>query len=77
MVRESHYISSLRIAAQIKNISGVVVECGTWQGGMVAGTADVLGSARRYNLFDSINVSFRAVSLLWMITIPGRAALSW
>src|ERR1700721_2674499 len=53
MVSGANYISNLRIAAQVKNVAGVVVECGTWRGGMIAGIADVLGGNRRYYLFDS------------------------
>jgi hypothetical protein len=71
MVQESLYISNLRIAAQIKSIDGVVVECGTWRGGMIAGIADVLGSGRRYYLFDSYE------GLPPAKEIDGTGALAW
>jgi macrocin-O-methyltransferase TylF-like protien len=47
------YVSNLRLAARIEGVPGSVVECGTWRRGMIAGIADVLGSIRRYYLFDS------------------------
>jgi hypothetical protein len=71
MVPKEEYINSLRIAAQIKNIPGVIVECGTWRGGMIAGIADVLGSSRRYYLFDSFE------GLPPAKEIDGTEALAW
>jgi O-methyltransferase len=71
MVRGANYISNLRIAAQVKNIAGVVVECGTWRGGMIAGIADVLGGKRRYYLFDSFE------GLPPAQKIDGTDALAW
>ncbi|MBS1596761.1 MAG: class I SAM-dependent methyltransferase [Bacteroidetes bacterium] len=38
----------------LKNISGDIVECGVWRGGMIAGIAEALkGQQRKYFLFDS------------------------
>ena len=71
MVRGANYISNLRIAAQVKNVAGVVVECGTWRGGMIAGIADVLGGKRRYYLFDSFE------GLPPAQEIDGTDALAW
>ena len=71
MVRGANYISNLRIAAQVKNVAGVVVECGTWRGGMIAGIADVLGGNRRYYLFDSFE------GLPPAQKIDGTDALAW
>ena len=53
MVEKATYINNLRLAARVKDVPGAIVECGTWRGGMIAGIADVLGSDRRYYLFDS------------------------
>src|SRR5256885_815316 len=71
MVPSVAYVSNLRIAANVKNVPGVVVECGTWRGGMIAGIADVLGSNRRYYLFDSFE------GLPPAREIDGTGALAW
>jgi len=71
MVPNDSYISNLRIAALVKNVPGVVIECGTWRGGMIAGIADVLGSSRRYYLFDSFE------GLPAAQEIDGAGALAW
>ena len=41
MIPEEIFIDNLRLASTMKNISGEIVECGTWRGGMIAGIADV------------------------------------
>src|SRR5258707_1023570 len=71
MIAKSVYVGNLRLAAQVKNVSGAVVECGTWRGGMIAGIADVLGSKRRYYLFDSFE------GLPPAQEIDGGDALKW
>ena len=71
MVSSAGYVANLRIAAQIKDVPGAVVECGTWRGGMIAGIADVLGSSRCYYLFDSFE------GLPPAREIDGPAALAW
>jgi hypothetical protein len=71
MVPENIYIGNLQLAAKVKSISGAVVECGTWRGGMIAGIADVLGSGRHYCLFDSFE------GLPPAKEIDGEAALAW
>lgn len=53
MVKYDRYKTSLRLSQQISHISGDVVECGVWRGGMIAGIARTLGNDRRYALFDS------------------------
>lgn len=53
MVPESLYADNLRLASLVAGVPGDVVECGVWRGGMIAGMAQVLGTARRYWLFDS------------------------
>ncbi len=37
----------------IRTLTGSVIECGTWKGGMIAGIAGLLGPERQYYLFDS------------------------
>jgi O-methyltransferase len=71
MIPRSGYVANLRVAAQVKDVPGAVVECGTWRGGMIAGIADVLGSDRRYYLFDSFE------GLPQAREIDGPAALAW
>lgn len=71
MIPSGIYAANLRIAAQVRNVPGAVVECGTWRGGMIAGIADVLGSSRRYYLFDSFE------GLPPAREIDGPTALTW
>jgi O-methyltransferase len=47
------FIKNLDLAFEYRHVPGVVVECGTWRGGMIAGIAAILGNNREYYLFDS------------------------
>lgn len=71
MIPENIYIANLHLATTVKNISGEIIECGTWRGGMIAGIADVLGPDRHYRLFDSFE------GLPPAKEIDGEAALAW
>ncbi|PKO18222.1 MAG: hypothetical protein CVU39_01935 [Chloroflexi bacterium HGW-Chloroflexi-10] len=71
MIPKSRYINNLALSESIKEISGDIVECGTWKGGMVAGFAQLLGNTRSYFLFDSFEGLPQAKS------IDGQAALEW
>ena len=71
MIRETQYVGNLHLAAKVINVEGIVVECGTWRGGMIAGIADVLGSERSYYLCDSFQ------GLPPAKEIDGSAALAW
>jgi O-methyltransferase len=71
MIPEHIYIGNLRLLSTIRNISGDIIECGTWRGGMIAGIADVLGPDRHYRLFDSFE------GLPPAKEIDGEAALAW
>jgi O-methyltransferase len=53
MVHPAKYAGNLVIAARGRKTPGVVVECGVWRGGMIAGLAEVMGRDREYHLFDS------------------------
>jgi O-methyltransferase len=53
MIEQSAYLDNLLLADSIKNLKGDIVECGVWRGGMIAGIAELLGSDRKYHLFDS------------------------
>jgi O-methyltransferase len=71
MIDERQYIGNLRLAAEVSEISGCIVECGTWRGGMSAGIAEVLGPSRKYYLFDSFQ------GLPPAREIDGSKALAW
>jgi O-methyltransferase len=71
MVPEDIYIGNLRLAMQARTIPGCVVECGTWRGGMIAGIADALGSARSYHLYDSFE------GLPAAKDVDGKSAQQW
>jgi hypothetical protein len=71
MVPEDIYVGNLRLARRVADISGSIIECGTWRGGMIAGIADVLGCSRRYHLFDSFQ------GLPPAKEVDGTAALAW
>jgi O-methyltransferase len=71
MISEGIYMGNLELASSINKVSGVIVECGVWRGGMIAGIADVLGGNRRYYLFDSFQ------GLPPVKEIDGAAARAW
>ena len=71
MIPEREYIDNLRLVRRVAKVEGCVVECGTWRGGMIAGIANVLGSGRRYYLFDSFE------GLPPAAPMDGEAALAW
>jgi O-methyltransferase len=37
MIRRRGYVANLALCDQFRYLSGAVVECGTWKGGMIAG----------------------------------------
>lgn len=47
------FIKNVDLAHAYKHVPGVIVECGTWRGGMIAGIAAILGDSREYYLYDS------------------------
>jgi O-methyltransferase len=53
MVPREMFVENLALCARYGDLPGVVVECGVWRGGMIAGMAEMLGSERTYYLFDS------------------------
>ena len=71
MISGRVYAGNLHLAAKVKNVEGIIVECGTWRGGMIAGIADVLGSQRDYYLCDSFQ------GLPPAKEIDGAAAKAW
>ena len=71
MVPASVYEDNLLIAERVRNVSGCVVECGVWRGGMIAGIASILGCNREYFLFDSFEGLPPAQS------IDGDSAIAW
>jgi O-methyltransferase len=71
MIPGTLYADNLHLATKVAAIEGIVVECGTWRGGMIAGIADVLGSRRCYYLCDSFE------GLPPAKEIDGAAAQAW
>ena len=72
MVPDEKYRANLEIASFFGNrVTGDIVECGTWRGGMIAGIAEVLGPGRIYRLFDSFQ------GLPPAKEIDGQSALDW
>ena len=54
MLHRRDYLANLALCSKFDiGPSGVIVECGTWKGGMIAGIAKLLGSRYAYKLFDS------------------------
>jgi O-methyltransferase len=71
MIRNYTYIKNLSLVRLFKKVEGVVVECGTWRGGMIAGIACLLGNEREYYLFDSFE------GLPEVKEIDGTEAIKW
>lgn len=71
MVPAGSYVENLRLALQVQDVPGCVIECGVWRGGMIAGIASLLGSHRNYLLFDSFE------GLPPAKEIDGPSALDW
>lgn len=71
MIQRTRFTGNLHLAARAANVPGSIVECGTWRGGMIAGIAEVLGSARKYYLCDSFQ------GLPPAKEIDGVEALAW
>ena len=71
MIDEKTYINNLKIAEKAKNVTGDIVECGVWRGGMIAGIAELLGPKSKYFLYDSFE------GLPDAKEIDGASALDW
>ncbi len=53
MIPRRTYVGNLELCRAHQGLSGAVVECGSWKGGMIAGVASLLGDGREYFLYDS------------------------
>jgi O-methyltransferase len=72
MIRANMFADNLKMAKKFSHIPGIVVECGVWRGGMIAGIADVLNdNNREYFLFDSYEGLPEAKA------IDGESAIAW
>jgi O-methyltransferase len=71
MIPEARFYDNLMLAERVRHVSGCVIECGVWRGGMSAGLCGVLGNERQYYLFDSFEGLPPAQS------IDGTAAIRW
>ncbi|CAN1210625.1 Macrocin O-methyltransferase [Tumidithrix helvetica PCC 7403] len=71
MLSPHSYIRNLCLVERFRHIDGIVVECGVWKGGTIAGIAELLGAEREYYLFDSF------AGIPAPQEIDGQAALQW
>ncbi len=71
MIDRRTYGDNMELTERVKQVSGAVVECGVWRGGMCAGLASLLGPEREYWLFDSF------VGLPPAKAVDGQQALDW
>ncbi len=71
MIRVETYVDNLELARRAVPVSGCVVECGVWRGGMSAGMSEVVGSHRNYFLVDSFE------GLPPPKELDGQAAVDW
>lgn len=63
--------SNVELARMVRDVDGIVVECGVWRGGAIASIAEVLGPNRSYFLFDSFE------GLPPAAEIDGASAAAW
>ena len=68
---ENNYCRNLTLIEKFRHLSGCIVECGVWRGGMIAGIAQVLGPQKTYYLFDSFEGLPEAKK------IDGEEAMKW
>ena len=71
MIPEVIYCDNLELSERIKGQDGVIVECGVWRGGMIAGIVENLGMNYETYLFDSFEGLPEAQEL------DGEAAKKW
>jgi O-methyltransferase len=71
MVTREDCVKFLSLLSNFKKVSGSVVECGVWRGGMSAAMVDVMGKERNYYLFDSFE------GLPPAKEIDGKSAMAW
>lgn len=71
MVPRMTFAANLQLARMCSSVTGCVVECGVWRGGMIAAFGEILGNGREYYLFDSFEGLPEAKA------IDGIAALAW
>ena len=71
MIPREVYCANLELCKKHSAISGYIVECGTWKGGMIGGIALMLGQDRNYMLFDSFE------GLPPARNIDGDIAMKW
>lgn len=71
MASQADFWRNMLLVYDRRNVSGCVVECGVWRGGMSAGMAEVLGPEREYILFDSFE------GLPPVSKVDGYSAAEW
>lgn len=70
-ISKNDFVVNILLTYQYRKVEGIIVECGVWRGGMLAGMASVCGSDREYHLFDSFEGLPKAKN------IDGERALEW
>lgn len=71
MIPSNIYVENLKLVEKFSENTNVVVECGTWKGGMLAGISEILNQNCFYHFFDSFEGLPEAKEY------DGRAALQW
>jgi len=71
MIPKPEYLRNLELVNSFSHLDGVVVECGVWRGGMIAGIASLIGKKKHYYLFDSFE------GLPPVDSIDGDEAYKW
>jgi len=71
MIPKNIFIENLALCNKIKNLTGCIVECGVYRGGMIAAMAELLGTKKSYYLFDSFK------GLPSAQNIDGQKAKNW
>jgi len=71
MIPAMTFMRNLAVVEKYGGVPGIIVECGVWKGGMIAGIASILGPQREYFLFDSFD------GLPGAKAIDGEKALRW
>lgn len=70
MIPLNFFIGNLKICYRYRKLSGVIVECGVWKGGMIAAISEIIKD-NKYYLFDSFEGLPKAKE------IDGKAAIKW
>lgn len=71
MVGRESFVKNLALVEQLTPKEGCIVECGVWRGGVSGAQAELLGTQRKYYLFDSFE------GLPDAKPVDGKEAIAW